>query len=78
MLVFELGGSTNVLFIVPSELIELYLVVRSHGSLDLKRIKKANPNPNIVQRLMDLKLLIYSSWLPLTEAPNNSCINNIL
>ncbi len=34
---------------VPFKLIELYSVVRSHESVDLKRIKKANPNPSIIK-----------------------------
>jgi hypothetical protein len=36
-------------FVVLSELIELYSVVRSHGSAEFKRIKKANPNPSIMK-----------------------------
>ena len=52
MFVFESGICINVGVVVPSE---LYSVVRFHGSflsfalVDLKRIKKANPNPSIMK-----------------------------
>ena len=56
MFVFESGVWINVGsgFLVPSELIELYVLVRFHGSfsslfsVDLKRIKKAKANPNTI------------------------------
>jgi plastocyanin domain-containing protein len=35
--------------LVPSELMELYSVVRSHESVDLKSIKNVNPNPSIIK-----------------------------
>ena len=51
--IFVLGSgdwtSVGVKLIVPFKLIELYSVVRSHESVDLKRIKKANPNPSIIK-----------------------------
>ena len=55
--VFESGICFNVRieFEIPSELTELNWVVRFHRSfssplwIDLKRIKKANPNPNIIK-----------------------------
>ena len=49
--VFESGIWTNVgvEFIVPSELIKLYLVVRFNGSIDLKRMKNAWANPIIIK-----------------------------
>ena len=56
MFVFESGVWINVGsgFFVPSELIELYVLVRFHGSfsslslVDLKRIKKAWADPNTI------------------------------
>src|ERR1043166_5353016 len=52
MFVFESGVWTNTgvaEFIIPPGLTELYSGVRSHKLADLKRIKKANPNPSIIK-----------------------------
>ena len=56
MFVFESGVWINVGsgLLVPSELIEVYVVARFHGSflsllsVDLKRMKKAKANPNTI------------------------------
>src|ERR1051325_7363845 len=92
MFVFESGICINVGVVVPSE---LYSVVRFHGSflsfdlVDLKRIKKANPNPKIMKNKTTKNgktslatPIIIAKYLPYDENTrknnNNLKFNNIM